>query len=170
MVATAGALPVLVVAKEGMFPVPLAPSPIDVLLFDHEYVVDPPVLSVEKLTASVAAPTHLTWSAGSSTCPEGLTVMVKVWAVPAHPSNAGVTVIVAVTGALVLFVAVNDGILPVPDAPSPIDVLLFDHEKTEEPPVLEVVKFTAAVAAPLHLVWSAGSFTCPDGLTVMVND
>ncbi|MCK7538010.1 MAG: hypothetical protein MZV63_47160 [Marinilabiliales bacterium] len=36
------------------------------------------------------------------------------------------------------------------------------------PPLLLVVKLTAAVAVPLHLVWSAGSFTCPAGLTVMV--
>ena len=37
----------------------------------------------------------------------------------------GVTVIVAVTGALVLLMAVKAAILPVPDAVSPIDVLLL---------------------------------------------
>ena len=37
----------------------------------------------------------------------------------------GVTVIVAVTGALVAFVAVNDAISPVPFAANPIDGVLF---------------------------------------------
>ena len=57
----------------------------------------------------------------------GLTVIVKLCGVPAHPSNEGVTVIVDVTGAVPEFVAVNEGILPVPLAPRPMLVLLFDH-------------------------------------------
>jgi hypothetical protein len=163
IVAIAGVLPVFVVAKDGIFPVPLAPRPMEVLLLDHEYVVDPPLLSVVKFTAAVVAPTHRTWSAGSFTCPDGLTVIVNVCCAPTHPSNVGVTVIVAVKGEVPLLVAVNAAILPVPDPARPIEVLLFVHAKEEDPPVLEVEKFTAAVAAPLHLVWSAGSFTCPDG-------
>jgi hypothetical protein len=57
----------------------------------------------------------------------GLTVTVKLCGVPAHPSKEGVTVIVDVTGAVPEFVAVNEGMLPVPFAPRPILVLLFDH-------------------------------------------
>ena len=128
----------------------------------------PPVLSVVKLTAAVAAPAHLVWSAGSLTCPLGLTVIVNVWAVPGHPSNEGVTVIVAVTGAVPVFVAVKEGILPVPLAPRPMLVLLFDHEKVDVPPLLVVTNVTAAVAVPLHLVWLAGSLTWPEGLTMTV--
>lgn len=58
----------------------------------------------------------------------GLTVMVKFWGVPAHPSNNGVTVTVDVTGAVPELVAVNDGMFPVPLAPSPMVVLLLLHE------------------------------------------
>ncbi len=62
----------------------------------------------------------------------GLTVMVKVWAVPEHETllfvNEGVTVIVAVTGAVVALVAVNEAISPVPLAARPIDVVLLVHE------------------------------------------
>ena len=36
------------------------------------------------------------------------------------------------------------------------------------PPVLGVVKLTAAVSAPLHTVWFAGWFTDPVGFTVIV--
>ena len=38
------------------------------------------------------------------------------------------------------------------------------------PSVLMVPKTTGVVDALLHNVWSAGSFTCPVGFTVMVND
>ena len=85
--------------------------------------------------------------------------MVKVWAVPGQPSNDGVTVMVAVTGEVPVLVAVNDGMLPVPLAPRPMLVLLFDHAYVVVPPLLVVPKLTAAVAAPLHLSWSAGSLT-----------
>jgi hypothetical protein len=62
------------------------------------------------------------------TWPEGLTAIVKVWGVPGQPANEGVTVMVAVTGAVPVLVAVNDDIFPLPLAASPIHVLLFVHE------------------------------------------
>ena len=55
--------------------------------------------------------------------------MVKVFDAPGQLTPplvyVGVTVIVAVTGALVVLVAVKLGILPVPAAASPIDVVLL---------------------------------------------
>ena len=60
----------------------------------------------------------------------------------------GVTVIVAITTVLPVFVAVKDGILPVPDAPRPIVELLFVQANTV--PGTEPVKFTAVVAEPLQ--------------------
>ena len=51
--------------------------------------------------------------------------MVKVIGVPVQPPAVGVTVIVEVIGLLVELVAVNEGMFPVPEAPSPIAVLLF---------------------------------------------
>ena len=51
--------------------------------------------------------------------------MVKVSAVLAHPLAVAITDIVAVIGAVVLFVGVNTGIFPVPEATKPIAVLEF---------------------------------------------
>ena len=57
----------------------------------------------------------------------GFTVMVKVVGVPVQVTpalvNRGIAVMLAVTGAVVALVAVNDPILPVPLAASPIVVL-----------------------------------------------
>jgi hypothetical protein len=82
--------------------------------------------------------------------------------------NAGVTVTIARTGELPAFTAVNDTIFPVPFAASPMAGLEFVHEYVVAPPVLVVTKLTAPVGAPLHTAWSAGSFTCAVGFTVMV--
>ena len=73
---------------------------------------------------------------------------------------------VAVTGALVALTATNDGILPVPDAPSPIVVLLFVQVYTV--PATGPLIVTAAVADPAHTVWLAIAFTDGVGFTVMV--
>jgi hypothetical protein len=58
----------------------------------------------------------------------GLTVIVKVIAVPVHEFAEGVTVMVAVNGLLPVFVAVKAGILPVPLAAKPIEVFELVHE------------------------------------------
>ena len=59
----------------------------------------------------------------------GFTVILKVWLTPVHvkPETVydGVTTILEVTAALVEFVAGKDVILPEPDAPMPIEGLLF---------------------------------------------
>ena len=51
----------------------------------------------------------------------GLTVIVCVIGVPEHEFAVGVTVIVAVTGAFVVFVPAKAAILALPVAPKPID-------------------------------------------------
>lgn len=51
--------------------------------------------------------------------------MLNILAVPKQPFAEGVTVIVAVTNVFELLAALNDGILPVPFAAKPIDVVLF---------------------------------------------
>ena len=55
----------------------------------------------------------------------GLTVIVKLLAVPVQPLAEGVTVMVAVTGAVLLFTAVKSAMLPVPLPVRPIDVSLL---------------------------------------------
>ena len=62
--------------------------------------------------------------------------------------------------------AVNDGMVPVPLAPSPMDRLLLVQLYTV--PATGPVNVTAVVAAPLHTVWLATVFTDGVGFTVMV--
>jgi hypothetical protein len=69
----------------------------------------------------------------------------------------GVTVMVAVTGTVVKLVAVKDGILPVPLAASPMDVVLFVQLYVY--PGTELLKFTAAVLLPEQTVWLTTAFT-----------
>ena len=80
----------------------------------------------------------------------GLTVMVKIFGMPGQPAADGVTVIVAITGALVALMAVNAGIFPLPEAAKPIDALLFVQLKVLPPTAPE--KVTRFVDAPLHKV------------------
>lgn len=47
--------------------------------------------------------------------------MVNVPGVPGHPLAVGVTVIVAVTGAVPVFTALKAAMFPLPVAPSPMD-------------------------------------------------
>ena len=58
MVATTGFAVVFLAVKTAILPVPIAAKPIDVVLFDHEYVVVPPLLLVVKLTAVVEVLLH----------------------------------------------------------------------------------------------------------------
>ena len=109
---------------------------------------------VTKVTARVVAPWHKTWSGGSFTSPNGLTVMVKVCDVPPQliPAlvNVGVTVMVATTGAVVVLIVVKDAIFPLPPAERPMLVLLLLHEYVVAPPVLLVAKVTAKVGDEWH--------------------
>ena len=67
--------------------------------------------------------------------------------------NTGVTVMLATTGALVMLVAVKLAILPVPDAASPMLVLLLVQLYTV--PAAVPLKVIAAVAVPLQKPWLA---------------
>ena len=62
---------------------------------------------------------------------------------------------VAVIGAVVVFVAVNVGTLPVPLRTNPIDESEFVHEKL--PPAGVLTKFVAATIALLQTVIFAGT-------------
>ena len=168
MVATTGALPVLVAVNEAMLPLPLAARPMLGALLVQLYTV--PVTVPLKLMAAVAVPLQRTWLATAFTVGVGFTVMVNVCAAPVQVRPAlvyeGVTVMVAVTGVVPVLVAVNEAMLPLPLAARPMPVLLFVQLYT----VLATapVKLTAVVAAALHTTWSAGSATVGVGFTVMV--
>jgi hypothetical protein len=73
---------------------------------------------------------------------------------------------VAVTGAVPVLVAVNAGVLPVPEAASPIEALVLVHANV--PPAGVLVKAEAATLPPLQTMMFAGTVTVGVGLTVMV--
>jgi hypothetical protein len=114
----------------------------------------------------VLAPLQITWFDTAFTVGVGLTVIVKVRGVPLHPLALGVTVIVATTGVVPVFTAVNEAIAPVPLATRPIDGVLLVQLYTV--PVTAPLKVTAVVFEPLHTAWLATVFTVGVGLTVIV--
>ena len=67
------------------------------------------------------------------------------------------------------WLAVNEAIFPVPLAARPMLVVLFVQLYTIVPPIVGLVKFTAAVAAPLHTTWLDTEVMVAVGLTVIVN-
>lgn len=109
-----------------------------------------------KFTAAADVLLHSTWLATAFTVGVGFTVIIKVIGVPVQLTPAlvyvGITVTVALIGAIVVFVAMKPGILPDPFNPNPIAVLLLLQLYTMVPPVAGLVKFTAAVAVPLQTV------------------
>ena len=128
-----------------------------------------------KFTAAVDDPTHKTWFATGLTVGVGLTVIVKLCAVPVQVIPAvvycGVTVTIAIIGDRPVFTAMKLGILPVPLAANPIDGALLVHVNVNAPvgPVVGLVKLIAAVGVPLQTIWLATGFTTGLGFTVMVN-
>jgi len=95
-------------------------------------------------------------SAANESGASGFTVIINVTGTPVQPiALAGVTVIVALTGECVLFIAVKEGKLPVPFAARPMAVVLFVQLKTAPVPV----KLTGVVIVPLSKIEFATGFT-----------
>ena len=102
----------------------------------------------------LVAPEHIICpGVGNVTTGAGFTVMVKVCCCPLQLFAVGITVIVAVTGTLVVFTALNDVMSPEPEPARPMDVLLLIQLNC----VLAIVplKATAVVALPLQTVCEA---------------
>ena len=106
----------------------------------------------------------------------GLTVIVNVMAVPTQLTPAfvyvGVTIMVAVIGAVVALVATKDPILPTPLVANPIEGVLLTQLKTTLLPPLPLLGLTNAIADvddALQSTWLATAFTVAVGFTVMVN-
>jgi hypothetical protein len=97
--------------------------------------------------------------------------MVKDCAVPEQltPFKAyvGVTLTCATIGLLPLFTALNEAILPDPEAANPMAVALFVQLNTV--PATVPVNDTAVVGDPLHTTWFASAATVGVGFTVIVN-
>ena len=82
MVATTGAVVVFTAVNAGSPPVPLAAKPMEGAVFVQLYAIVPPVAVLAKATAADAPPLHITLLATAVTKALGLTVIVKVLAVP----------------------------------------------------------------------------------------
>ena len=86
-----------------------------------------PLTDPEKTTGFVEVLLQTTWLEGSTTFGVGLTVILNELVPPEQPFAEGLTVIVAITGAELLFVAVNDAMFPDPPADKPIEGVLLIH-------------------------------------------
>ena len=98
-------------------------------------------------------------------------VIVNVFAGPAQTAapfiKVGVTVMVLVMGALLVFRAVNAGIFPMPETGRPIEGLEFTQVKAV--PGTVPVNATVEMFAPLHTSMLEVGFTEGDGLMIKVN-
>ena len=153
--------------NDAIFPVPLAGNPIAVLEFVQANVAPAGVLV--KFEAGIVAPLQYELFAGTVTVGVGFTVIVNVDGGPGQLAGeglVGVTVIVAVTGDDVTFVAVNEAILPVPLAAKPIVASEFVHANVD--PATLLVKLIAGTVALLQYELFAGTVTFGVGLTVIV--
>jgi hypothetical protein len=164
MVATVAALVLLIALNRAIFPIPDATRPIPVFEF-VQLKTEPPTVPVKSI-ALVESPVHTDWVFTASITGVGFTFMVKTPVAPVQPFADGVTVIMEATGVLKLSVAMNGAILPVPVPASPMPVKSFSQ--LNNVPLVEPVKFSAAVVAPLHNTRSAGTTTFGVGLTVIV--
>ena len=100
--AVTGEPPEFVTLNEDIFPVPLARSPIEGLLFVHEN--DAPGVP-EKVIDAEAAPLHNVWSPGSATVGVGIISILNVIGVPLQLLALGVIVIMPLPATVV-----NEGI------------------------------------------------------------
>ncbi len=146
MVAVIACEPVLTATKEAIFPLPPAASPIEGAEFVQLKTV--PVTGPLKLMAAVGLLWQTTWLFTVSTAGAGFTVMVYPDAIPAQPLAVGVIIICATIGPGPGLVAVKPGMLPVPEAPRPMPVLLLVHEKRV--PETGPVNGVAGAVAPLQ--------------------
>ena len=118
-----GAVPALVAVNGAILPVPDAPRPTAVLLLVQLYTV--PATAPVKVTAAEVAPLHKVWFVTAATVGVGVTVIVKGTAGPVHPDISGVIVTVEDIGAVPVLVPVKEPMLPAPEAPRPVAVLLL---------------------------------------------
>jgi hypothetical protein len=133
-----GLVPVFTAVKAPIFPVPAAAKPIPGVSLVQVYEVVPPVFVVAKLIAANELPLHIVLWDTVVTLAAGFTVIVKVIGVPLQLlefEKIGVTVIVALTGAFPVLVAINEGMSPVPLAANPMEVAVLVQLKVVVPPV-----------------------------------
>jgi len=153
---------VLVAIKLGIFPVPLAGSPI--AGFELVQIRTVPGGLLVKLVDGTVVPAHMIEFAGTMTVGNGFMVMVKLYSAPVQLFSDGITVIVAVMGELELLTAVNAGILPFPLAARPISG--FELLQLIVAPGGVLLKLLDGTVDPSQKIWLAGTLIIGRGLTV----
>ena len=143
----------MVAEKAGTLPAPLAPTPMAVLLLVHAKVEPVGELMNEVIGTSV--PGHKVSLTGKITVGTGLTVMVYEAGFPTQPFKVAVTETVPEIGVSPALVEVNAAMLPVPDAPKPILVLVLLQAKVA--PAGLLVKLAAGTTAPTQTDCAAGT-------------
>ena len=127
--------------KAGMFPEPDVPKP------TFTELVQAKVAPADKLVNAIAGlllPLQVILLEILLTVGLCFTVIKNVIGTPTHPPTRGVTVMVAVTSVVPLLLAINAGILPVPDVPKPI---LADDVHSNIAPADELLKLIAGAEA-----------------------
>ncbi len=152
------------VVNEGTFPFPPEDNPI--VVFEFVQVKVQPLGTLVKLVAGTIVLLHDVIFAGTLTVGEGMTVIVYTDAFPGQVFSVEVTDIVAVIKALVLLIAVNEGIFPLPVDANPIEA--SELVQANVAPAGVLVKLVAATEALLQTVMFAGTATVGVGLTVIV--
>ena len=114
----------------------------------------------------MVAPGQNVWSIMPESCGVGFTVIVNCLGVPVHAPMDGVTVILEIMGKFVVFVAVNDGMFPLPVDGSPMPGLLLVQVKVL--PVTSPSGVTPVDAVPLHKIWLSIESTVATGFTVIL--
>jgi hypothetical protein len=129
IVAVIVAVVAFIAVKAPILPEPLAAKPMLVVLLVQVYVVVPPEFEVAKFIAGVLVALQTKRSDGWVISPVGFTVIVKLTGDPMQDVapfvKVGVTIIVAIFGDVVVFIAVKAPILPDPLADNPILGVLF---------------------------------------------
>lgn len=124
----------MIAVKAGIFPVPEVPKPTFTELV-HENVV--PAEKLVSAMAGLLVPLQVITFERVLAVGLCLTVIENVVGVPAQPPTRGVTVMVAVTSALLLLLAINAGMFPVPEVPKP---MLAEDVHSNVAPADELVK------------------------------
>lgn len=161
-----GAVPALVAEKAGIFPVPLAARPMDVLLLVQVNVVPAPT-GLETTVTGTPMALHQAWLGIGFTVGVGFTVNVKVNGVPIQPFAVGVMVILELMGDTPGLVAVKAGMSPVPLAARPMAVLVLVHKKVVAAPT-GLVTSVIGTEMLLQYVLLVIGFTVGMGCTVTI--
>lgn len=161
IVAIMGVNPEFVAIKLEMFPLPDAAKPMEGVSFVQSKVVTI-TLPVNRIVPLVL-PLHFTRLVIEVTFGFGFTVILNVLDKPGQLLADGVTVIVAIIGVTPVFMAVNEGIVSLPDGAIPMLITLDDQVYVA--PEIFPEKFISVVVSPAQRTTSAVLFTSGLGFT-----